>query len=355
VVPGEGLRPLWWTPKKPVTEEQKRMIIESVESVDRAHSAFWGWHLCDEPGTVLYPKVKAIHDLVRSVDDSRPIFVNLHPGSDFAEYVKAVGPDVIAWDHYPIFDDGWPRERSIPPGFEHSCFTVDLAKARRVSLETGLPYLATMLSCGHKLEYEVDGNQYRRDYGRMTEARIRWQAYSALAYNAGGIGWFVYFPSESEDYEEGPIGRDWKPTPIYGWLQRVNREAGTIGAMLRGVTSVGAYESKPFYTWKGLAHEHYTPFPGEGFVTGVEGGLVSVGEFEDAEGAKYLIIVNRNVNEAIEVTPRVDWGNVVTVEMFDTGTCRFPEQSTWRKGEASLRLKLAPGNGVFLRFRLAGR
>jgi len=348
-LPWTYMRNLWWTPDKPVSEAQRRKIRALLSQVDRKSPALWGYHLCDEPGPKLYPKVRQVLDIIREVDPDHPVFINLHPGSDMQRFIREVHPDLLAYDHYPIFEDGAPLDDNIPPGFDHANFRTDLARCRRAALAAGLRFIPTMLSSGHFLDYEVKGVKYHRSYGHVTEARLRWQAYSALAYNAGGIAWFLYFSSKKDTYEEAAIGRDWRPTRKYYWLQRLNREVGAIGAILRTLRSVGTYESRPFYCYKGRRAEELTPFDADGFITGVDGGLVTAGEFVGEAGVRYLLIVNRNVNEGIRIVPRLRWDEVGGVDVFDRERLSWRALPVRRTGDTPPRLELAPGDGVFLR------
>ncbi len=357
-VSGQEFRELWWTPDEPVTDAQRARIVAAVTAVDRRSPALWGYHLTDEPGTVLYAKVKAVRDIIKSVDPERPVFVNVHPGTDAARYIAEVEPDLCAYDHYPIFEDGAPLDPDVPPGFENSNFLNDLARNRKACLAAGLKFLPTLLCCGHYLDYEVDGVKYHRSYGHVTEARLRWQAYSALAYNAGGLGWFVYFTPGVPEYDEGAVGvktdagLEWRPTPTYAWLQRLNREAGCIGAMLQELRSVGTYESEPVYCWQHRGKDELAHFDPEGAVTGVDGGLVTVGEFAGPRGDRTLVIVNRNVNETVEIQPRLDWSRLRRVTLFDRNRLRWTRKPLWSFGEPPPRLSLAPGDGQVLRLKL---
>ena len=351
-LPWSGVGDIWQRPDEPVTEEQRAHIIEAVTAAPRDNPAFWGFYLHDEPHDVLYRKVREVKDIIQGVDDRWPIFVNALPGCDFDAFVKIVKPNIFAWDHYPIFQDGFPKDENIPPGFENSDFMVDMAKARKIKQQTGLPFIATMLSCGCVSVYEDGGVQYRRDYGKISETRMRWQAYSALAYHTNGIGWFIYFSIPNPHYTDTAIGKDWQPTQIYGWLQQLNKEVGVIGKILKDCRSVGAYESKPYYTLNGEQQDAFTSFPDAGLITGVDGGLVSVGEFEDKGDAKYLIIVNRNVNEPIDAKPRLAWDGIAEILKFDTKMCTFGKSPTWIPGDAPLTCRIGPGCGVVLKISL---
>ena len=82
---------------------------------------------------------------------------------------------------------------------------------------------------------------------------------------------------------------------------------------------------------------------------------MSCGEFEDDRGAKYLIIVNRNVNEPVEITPRLQWERIDEITVYDRERCAWADAPAWRAGEERLPLKLAPGDAVFVRATLTGR
>jgi hypothetical protein len=347
-VAGPEFRELWWTPKEKVTEAQRQRLVAAITAVDKTSPALWGYHLCDEPGEVLYEKVGAIREIIKGVDPARPVFINIHPGSPVAKFIDVVHPDLTAYDHYPIFEDGAPVDGEIPPGFENSNFLNDLANHRKACLAAGIKYIATMLSDGHYVDYEADGVKYHRSYGHMTEARLRWQAWSALAYNAGGIGWFIYYTAGVKEYETAAIGPDWKPTKIYYWLQKLNREVGVVGGMLQGMTSVGVYESKPFYCWQRMGLDQLTEFDPNGFITGVSGGIVSVGEFKDAQGRRYLVIVNRNVDEPVKIVPHLAWEKIGGITLFDNARCRWEAQPRWVHGQAPLELSLRAGEGCLV-------
>ena len=134
----EELRGIWWPPHEPaVTEKNRLRIMEAISAVDKTSPSLWGYHLTDEPPPVLYPRVKVLSEVIKSVDPTRPVFVSLHPGSDAAKFIEEVDPDLCAYDHYPIFEDGVPRDENIPPGFDNSGFLIDLARFRRDTLAAG--------------------------------------------------------------------------------------------------------------------------------------------------------------------------------------------------------------------------
>lgn len=124
----------------------------------------------------------------------------------------------------------------------------------------------------------------------------------------------------------------------------MNLEARHIGRVLLNARSVGAYESKPFYCYKGKRKDELSPFPSKGLITGVEGGVVTCGEFAAEQGMRYFVIVNRNVEKPTEAKPRLDWRQIRRMEIFDA------MKATWRRcARRQLLLRLAPGDGVLLR------
>lgn len=103
------------------------------------------------------------------------------------------------------------------------------------------------------------------------------------------------------------------------------------------------------YCWKGRKKEELGRFPSDRFVRGADGGLVSCAEFDGNAGAKYLVIVNRNVNEPITIAPKLRWEQVAEIAVFDRARGAWPDTPAWRVGDEPLRLELAPGDGTFLR------
>jgi hypothetical protein len=94
--------------------------------------------------------------------------------------------------------------------------------------------------------------------------------------------------------------------------------------------------------------DQLTEFDPNGFITGVSGGIVSVGEFKDAQGRRYLVIVNRNVDEPVKIVPHLAWEKIGGITLFDNARCRWEAQPRWVHGQAPLELSLRAGEGCLV-------
>ena len=355
---------LWWPPyDRPIRPKLIKQMTDAIKSVDQSSPALWGYCLADEPGKVLYPRVAWYYAIMKSIDPDHHIFVNCLPGTDPEAFIKIVQPDIIAYDKYPIFNGGSnitkindkkkPSNSTSTQGcFDTSSFLYSLSRFRKAALAHNKLFIPTMLATGHYLDYEVDGEKYHRDYGKVSDAKLRWQAYSALAYNADGIAWFVYFTSENKTYEPAAIGWDWKPTPIYYWLKKVNAEVFAIGHILKTLKSVAVYETKPLYFWRKYQEAYVDLFPGKGIIKNCKGSLATVSEFTDGSKGVYLIVVNRNIKNEGTLEVDLEWEQVDRILIFDKEQLEWG-LPIWKKGdERVLRLKLLPGDGQFIKVEL---
>jgi hypothetical protein len=358
-MPGKDFPALWWPPfDAPPPARLLTAMMDAVKAVDKKNPALWGYFLTDEPGRVLFPRVGWYHAIIRTADPNHKIFVNLLPGSDPELYIKETKPDVIAYDHYPIFDgddsDVTVDNSSQFPdkgtaGFDRTSFLRSLAVFRAASIKHKKLFIPSLLSTGHRYEYVSEGKKYIRDYGRITEGKLRWQAYSALAYKADGIAWFTYFPSKSAEYRPAPIGPDWKPTESYFWLQKLNAEVFSIGKILKTLKSEAVYETKPVYFWKSEGEKDVTFFPADGVVRKVDNALTTVGKFTDGKSNTYLLIVNRNIRKEAEPSLDLTWDRIDLIELYDKDALKWGPV-IWKKGGGNnLELKLAPGDGALIK------
>ncbi|MBN1865514.1 MAG: hypothetical protein JW808_11495 [Victivallales bacterium] len=373
----EELRCLWWPPHdRPVSPKYLRLMIKAIEGVDHKSPALWGYHLVDEPGTINYSRIAWYHSIMRSVDPGCRIYVNLHPGSDPELYIKEVLQcDMVGFDHYPIFFDGdsfitvnGKSENNLGAedpghvGFDKTSFLYDMARFRKAALKHDKLFIPTILSSGHDIKYDVNGDKYHRDYGNITEGKLRWQAYSALAYNADGIAWYKYFPtyladgSPNKGYcRPSAIGYDWKPTEIYHWLKKINAEVFSIGSVIKQLKSMAVYEKRPTYFWREEHDNGICFFPAvDAVITDVKDGLVTVGVFVDDHGNDYLLVVNRDIKRQIQVSLSLSWEVMDKVVVYDRDEYKWGSV-IWEKTKSpnKLTLELAPGDGEFLKITKA--
>ncbi len=189
-----------------------------------------GWFLRDEPVTDDFGALRQFRDRVYAADSTHTIYLNLFPcfvpaealGADsYEDYVRRFVSEVslpqISYDLYPIVEEDG-RVYARPQFFEN------LEIVRKVSRERGLPFWAFCLTTAHK------------PYPVPTEAHLRFEAYSALAYGAQCIQHFTYATPGREvwNFHNAPIDSAGHCTDVYYKVQSLNRDIQSLAEVFLG-------------------------------------------------------------------------------------------------------------------------
>ncbi len=201
--------------------------------------ACWGYRFFDEPNAEMFDQLAQRVEALRKTRPGRLGYINLFPnyasprqlGTDsYDEYVKRfveqVNPDVLCMDHYPVFKptiDGRAR------------YCQNLETMRKHSLERNIPfwnYFNTMPFGPHT---------------DPTEAQIRWQIFTSLAYGAKGVIYFNYGTPKTFEFPKGGgiVRRDGTRTHHWYQARRINRSLKNLGPTLMQLKSKGVYRVKP--------------------------------------------------------------------------------------------------------------
>ncbi len=226
-----------------------------------------GYLLCDEPkheqiaeGRVL-PQVMR---LVRQIDPGKLPYVNLFGNRtppfltpegyrpdlyrDYLDRLVRAGGTVLSFDNYAVVTDGEKQ-------YLRNRFFENRHSVAEKSREYGVPFWGMVLSIEHHAPYKeggarhwVDGpNDYRIG---ISEAFMRFAAYTPVIYGAKGIIWYEYAP------EKDKHGWDWdsrafvdslgNPTvsgslPIYRWGREINRALTHMGPTIMNLDWLGTY------------------------------------------------------------------------------------------------------------------
>ena len=276
-----GICALLWSPRF----ERKRSgaSLDSI-AADLARSfgnseGFWGVVLRNQP------RLNEFHELGRAVAAVKQLvpgsvpYINLSPSYASARllgapsyeayldsFVTVVRPPVLSFAHFPITKDGLRPD-----------FYLNLELIRQRSLEQGVPFWAAALT-----------RQYA-EYPRPKEPYLRFEIYSALAYGAKGIQFFTYWPLP--DRTLGPssavVDDGGRRTFLYGVVARVNAELHRLGPTLLRLQSRHVYHTPP-------VPRGGRAVPVNWFVdTGDQRNLL-LATFEDPDGRRYLMVVNRD-------------------------------------------------------------
>ena len=209
---------------------------ENVVKKVKDHPALYGYFLRDEPAVGDFPVLAEWANKIRSIDPDHPIYLNLFPnyvdeatlGSTYEEYVKqftkTVKTTMLSFDHYPVLESGVVR----------GGWWENLEIISREAAAAGLPMWAFTLSTAH------------HPYPVATQASLRLQLYTDLAYGAQCLQYFTYWcPTPGTwDFHDAPIAEDGTKTEIYDLVKDMNKEiqkrAGVwVGCKVQKVYHVG--------------------------------------------------------------------------------------------------------------------
>jgi hypothetical protein len=324
-----GLRCIVSDPGTRVGEEQARLgeaeIATRVKAlVDRVgrHPAVFGYYLCDEPTATLYDGLaRWVEAFRRAAPASKP-YINLFPNGTlprrigvptYEEYVETfvtiVRPPLISYDKYVLMEDG-----SMRGGYFENLETI-----RAAALRHKLPFWNVILSNGH------------HRYAEPTEAGLRFQVYTTLAYGGRGIGYYTYLTPAHENYRLGPVDPFGHKTPTWHMLRRINLQIHKLAPLYAKLRSTHVF------------HHPEVPAGGAPATTSrhlgqVSGGSFVVGEFEGPGGQPAVLIVNKSLTQSA----------CCTIKRKTPGAIRLVNAYTGAIGPAGENNWLAPGQGVLL-------
>ena len=319
--------------KMPDTEELRRIAADLKQQVG-AHPAVAGFFLRDEPGATLMPGLGQLARALREAMPSKWTYINLFPTyaseqqlgtktyeDHLATYLKDVDPQFLSWDNYSLID-GEMRDR----------FFTNLEVVRRFASDARIPFWNCVLANAHYL------------YMEPSEATLRLQVYSTLAYGGRGIQYFTYFTTQGPNDRAGAIDQFGNRTRTWDLLRRMNYQVHALAPTLVKLRSTGVW--------------HY-PDPPEGAASVSQSKLVSSvdatlswisppargrllgGEFEDDSGRPYLMLVNKDLNRPlmVKVVPAKSGANLIRISQY-TGR---------EEGRMNEGVWLAPGGGALFR------
>jgi len=326
-----------------VLQEEDYDILPDLLAKYKSYPAFKGYLVYDEPGPNKFEALGKLHQEFKKILPDKDFYINLFPtysslaqrdGLDYKEYLQkyidVVKPEFISYDHYPL-------KQTV----EGTAITEDF-----------LYNLELVAEAGKKAGVPVWSFIQAMDFGatnrKPSEADIRWQVYTNLAFGVQGIQYFCYWTPVDDAttvFGEAMIDRQGNKTPIYDYVKNVNREILAFDHILLSMKNLGVMTYAP----GSLPSEMFTENPLTEWkpVKKIEAEReVILGAFESDNGAKAMILVNYT-------DPGKNLTNKVSIQLKGVKGLTVYEKDVPTKVELKggrYEVTLQPGEGKFILF-----
>ena len=254
--------------------------------------AVWGYRIHDEPYAKDFPWLRDIVAEIREARPGRLSYINLFPNyaseqmlgtktydEHVRKFVDEVDVDVLSMDHYPIM---------MPGEDTRTAYCTNLEVMRKYSLRQGIPFwnFFNAMPFANRID--------------PTEAQIRWQIYTSIAYGAKGVLYFCYWTPIGGAFSKGGaiITAEGKKTRHYEQAKRINHGIKNMGPTLMQLTSTGVYRVEP--------DDDPSEMLGETPIASLTEGDYLVGVFEHADGRRAVLL--NNYSFAHTAWPTVEFG-----------------------------------------------
>lgn len=243
--------------------------------------ACWGYLLRDEPNAKDFPALREVVDQIRKARPGRLSYINLLPNyanesqlgtPTYDEHVRRfaeeVNVDVLSMDHYPLF-------KPDADGREEYCENLEIM--RQVSLARNIPF------------WNFFNTMPYGPHSDPTEAQLRWQIFTSIAYNAKGVLYFCYWTPRGGEFPKGGaiITAEGRPTRHYDQAKRINASIKALGPTLMKLRSVSVLrvplDQDPAQTIEGSPIQSLTP------------GDYLIGVFTHEDGRRAVLLNNYSI------------------------------------------------------------
>lgn len=254
--------------------------------------AVWGYKIRDEPHARDFPGLRKTVDAIRKARPGRLSYINLFPNyasqaqlgtetyeAHVRQFVEQVGVDVLSMDHYPMM---------TPARDTRSRYCANLEVMRRHALDRDIPF------------WNFFNTMPFGPHHDPTEAQLRWQIYTSVAYGAKGVLYFCYWTPRGQEFPKGGaiITAQGRKTRHYAEAQRINRDIKHLGSTLMKLTSTGVYRVTP-------EEDPCESLAGTGVAELTRGDYL-VGCFDHADGRRAILL--NNYSFAYTAWPTVAFG-----------------------------------------------
>ena len=302
-------------------------LLDAVISDYAPFPAVNRYFIKDEPLDDYFPTLGRVADYLNAHDPTHGEYINLLPihamplaeGETFPiryqrhidNFFDIVHPTVLSYDHYNlkmvevdslagkiparlspenIARNGW--ENKLFAEYTEPYYYDNLEIIRENALKRGTPWMDIILLSEHW------------HYRWPTEAELRWEAFTALAYGSTLLSYFTYWTpgtahTEPWSYQNGIILADGTRGEKYEIVKTINAELQTL---YNGICGEGDMTSEAVFHVGGDPDVLTKPFAGYGKYRSIEGGNLVAGFFV---GDKCML-VNKDFRNATTVTFTTD-------------------------------------------------
>ena len=314
--------------------------VDAVVKDYAEHPALYGYYLKDEPNRAQFPNLAALNAAFLARDPAHLPYVNLFPTyASFAQlgapsyrdhvedFVRMVKPRFLSYDHYCLLTDGKQR----PGYFENLEIVRDAARHHRV------PFWQI-----------VQLAPFHRSWRDPSEAELRWQVNTSLAYGCKGIWYFTFWTYATWRLGEGRAAIydvEGRKTHHFEEIKRVNRALKTLGQTFLRLDSVNVY------------HTPNVPpgarrLGGDAPIKVAAGGDLLIGWLQDEGRRDHVMVVNKDYAEGCATTLTVR-GPLVDVHEVSAQTGEEARIETVEGKPSEFSITLEPGGGRLFRLSRA--
>jgi hypothetical protein len=316
-------------------EEIDATVRKTIEKAGDS-KALMGFYLCDEPGAEAFAALGMAVQAVKKYAPGKLAYINLFPDyatigapdisqldtesyTEYLErYVAEVKPQLISYDNYQVQYSNDLRDIA-----RAASYYANLMEVRRVALEHGIPFWNI-----------VSSNQIRPFTTIPSPANMLFQAYTTLAAGGRGVSWYTYL---KYGYGYSPLDGAGNKTPTWRYLQMVNHHLTIVGPVMNRLTSTGVFFTSP------APVESLPVLPGKTVMDAVCDEPVMVGEFEDASGRPYAMVVNLSLERSAKIVLRLRDGLTKRESLS-------PEDGRWLPVDPEAGVWAVAGQGVLFQF-----
>lgn len=217
---------------------------QSPAQLPPVSAAVTGYRIYDEPSAGLFPQLAKQTAAIRAVHPSALTFINLLPNyatlrqlnassydAYVSEFVDIVKPQALCTDHYPMMQPGADTRQA---------YADNMATLRKYALAADIPF------------FNFFNSMPFASHADPSEAALRWQVSTSLAYGAKGVLYFCYWSPVGTMFSLGgaiitPEGTvdNYVPGPHYAHAKAINSELRAWSPVLMASTSTGVCRFGP--------------------------------------------------------------------------------------------------------------